>query len=571
VSFVVDVLHRNEPELSDSRFKSQIGNCKSTIASCTSSFAPRTSNFVDRTSYFELSSLSLFPDFISNAPRMLNRSRNVVVLLFLTAVAFAAPDSASDRLISESLNSPTIESNLRKLTDEIGGRVPGTPAMQRAVQWGMNAFRAAGADSVTTEEFTMPASWSEGATAFSVTALGKAKIPQQSALPVSQFKVRAVSIAWAPALAQVHHVPIVDVGEGSAADFAKAGDLKGKMLLVHSKVLQTWPDLFQEYMRAPPIIDAAVKGRAVAIAFMSSREHDILYRHCNSGHGEIDRIPQVLIAREDGERVARLLASGLPVFADLSIPNKIGGPLKATNVVAELKGADKSDEIVILGAHLDSWELGTGALDNGCDSALVIDALRAIKASGLRPRRTIRFILFSGEEEGMVGSNAYVKDHRAELDKIAGVVIFDSGTGHVTGFSVGGRKDVVDAVSPMVASLQQFDAARLTTDVEWGTDNFDFMLEGVPTFVANNEEGNYLVNYHASSDTFDKVDLPQLKKQAAEAATLTLALANSSDRVGPRLTRAQIEQTLIENHADEQLKALGMWEEWQSGARGRQK
>jgi hypothetical protein len=502
---------------------------------------------------------------------MLNRSRSISVLLLLSAVALAAPDSATDRLISESLNSPTLETNLRQLTDEVGGRVPGTPAMQRAVQWGVDAFRAAGADSVTTEEFSMPASWSEGATTFTVMAMGKGKNMKQVALPLTQFKVRAVSIAWAPALAQVRNVPIVDIGNGSAAEIQKAGDLNGKVLLVHSKVLQAWPDLFQEYARAPPIIDAAVKSKAVAVAFMSSREHDILYRHCNSGHGEIDRIPQVLVAREDGERIARLLASGLPVTADLSIPNQVGGPIKATNVVAEIKGTDKPDEVVILGAHLDSWELGTGALDNGCDSALVIDALRAIKASGLKPRRTIRFVLFSGEEQGMVGSNAYVKAHRGDLDKIAGVVVFDSGTGHVTGFSVGGRKDVVDAVSPMVASLQQFDAAKLTTDVEWGTDNFDFMLEGVPTFVANNAEGNYLVNYHASSDTFDKVDMPQLKKQVAEAATLTFALANASDRVGPRLTHAQIEQTLIENHADQQLKALGMWEEWQSGARGRQK
>src|SRR5262249_58613120 len=167
---------------------------------------------------------------------------------------------------------------------------------------------------------------------------------------------------------------------------------------VHSKVILAWPDLFEEYMKAPPIIDAAVKARAVGIAFISSREHDILYRHCNSGHGEIDRIPQVLIAREDGERISRLLAAGLPVAADLSIPNKVGGSIQVANVVAEIKGTEKPDEFVILAAHLDSWDLGTGALDNGCDAALVIDALRAIKAAGLKPRRSIRFILFTGEE-----------------------------------------------------------------------------------------------------------------------------------------------------------------------------
>src|SRR6202011_6333574 len=118
-------------------------------------------------------------------------------------------------------------------------------------------------------------------------------------------------------------------------------------------------------------------------------------------------LPMVLVAREDGERIGRLLTSGHPVWADLSIPNQIGGPIKAANVVAEIKGSEKPNEFVILGAHLDSWELGTGALDNGCNAALVIDALRAIKTVGLRPRRSIRFILFSGEEEGLLGPHAY--------------------------------------------------------------------------------------------------------------------------------------------------------------------
>src|SRR5205823_295615 len=146
------------------------------------------------------------------------------------------------------------------------------------------------------------------------------------------------------------------------------------------------------------VVDRAVAAKALAIAFQSTRPHDLLYRHTNSVAGEIDRIPIVLVAREDAARMARLLASGQKLHADISIPNKITGPITAANVVAEIKGSDKPDEYVILGAHLDSWELGTGALDNGCNAALVIDALRAIKAAGVRPRRSMRFVLFSGEE-----------------------------------------------------------------------------------------------------------------------------------------------------------------------------
>jgi carboxypeptidase Q len=493
----------------------------------------------------------------------------------LSAICLAAipPSETVDaaRIIQAALQSSPLESNLRHLTDEVGGRVPGTPAMQRAVDWGVQMFNAAGADTVHTEEFTIPYSWSEGATEMTVSATGTALDPKLTHIPKVEFRVRCVSIAWAPALAPVKHVPVVDVGSGSSADFAKAGDISGKIVLVHSVVLKTWDDLFAEYTNAPPVIAAAVKGKAKAVAFMATREHDILYRHTNSNEGEIDRIPQVLLAREDGERIGRLLASGHPVWANLSIPNQLDGPIQAANVIAEIKGSEKPEEFVILGAHLDSWELGTGALDNGCNAALVGDALRAIKAAGLKPRRSIRFILFSGEEEGLLGSRAYSRAHRPELNKAAGVIVWDAGTGKTTGFADGGRKDVLDTAKRLIAPLQPFGLTEMKTDMEWGTDHFDFMLEGVPTFVADQEEANYLENYHAVSDTYDKVDFVQLKKNVAEAAAFSFALANLPEKIGPRFTRAQIEQSLRETHSDEMLKASGLWDAWESGHLGRQK
>jgi len=487
--------------------------------------------------------------------------------LFFLALSFLAAFAAdrdsdreiADRLIAEALKPSPLETNVRRLSDEIGGRVPGTPAFQRAVDWGVAAFKDAGADSVHTEEFTIQHSWAEGATEMTA-----------SLYSGTTFPVHAVSVAWAPALAAAKHVPIVDVGEGSAAEFAKIGDIAGRIVLVHTKVLGSWDDLFGEYLRAPAIIALAVKGKAKAIAFMATREHGILYRHTNSGAGEIDALPQLIVAREDGERIARLLASANPVWANLSIPNKVGGAIKTWNVVAEIRGGERPDEFVVLGAHLDSWELGTGALDNGCNAALVIDALRAIKASGLKPRRSIRFILFSGEEQGMIGSRAYAVVHRNELDKAAGVVVFDAGTGKTTAFSTGGRKDVVPAAELMLAPLEQFGANKAIATAESGTDHFDFMLEGVPTFVAEQDEANYLENYHATTDTFDKVDFAQLKKHVAEAAELSFALANAADRIGPRLNRAQIEQTMHETHLDQELKDMGMWDEWANGKRGRQ-
>jgi hypothetical protein len=107
--------------------------------------------------------------------------------------------------------------------------------------------------------------------------------------------------------------------------------------------------------------------------------------------------------------------------------------------------------------------------------------------------------------------------------------------------------------------------------MEWGTDHFDFMLEGVPTFVADQDEANYLENYHAVSDTYDKVDFPQLKKHVAEAAAFAFALANLPEKIGPRYSRAQIEQSMRDTNSVEQFKADGIWEPWQRGELGREK
>ena len=377
-----------------------------------------------------------------------------------------------DKVMAEAAKPSKLEDNLRTLTDEIGGRVPGTPAMGKATLWATAAMREAGADRVYAEEFTMPTGWAEGATSVEVVA-------------PAAFRVRAVSNPWVPAFTPSAPVRFVDVGSGGEADFAKAGDIAGAVVLVHSKVGTTWEDLFMDYMHAPPVIARAEKGKAGAVAFISTREHDLLYRHINLSRERANKLPTFIVAREDGERIARLLAAGKKVTAKVSMPNRFLPAFKTANVIGEIRGAEKPDEYVILGAHLDSWEMGTGALDNGCNSALVIDALRAIKASGLTPRRTIRFILYSGEEQGMLGSRDYAIRHRDELDRTVAALIFDAGSGEVTGFSLGGRKDAMAATARLLAPLQRVGVKEFTTDAFFGTDNLDLLLEGVPTLVAN--------------------------------------------------------------------------------------
>ena len=451
-----------------------------------------------------------------------------------------------------------MEDNLRRLTDEIGGRVTGSPEMAKAVEWGVASFRAAGVD-VHTEKYTMPVTWNEGHSRLEL--LGAVKFP-----------VRLVSEAWSPATpAGRIEASIIDVGMGEADDFAKAGvSLKGAILLVHTEIGMTWADLFNEYLRPRAIIDRALKEGAAAILWMAARERLLLYRHTNALDGKIDRIPQAFLAREDAMRLARAVAA-YPgkVRVRLGLPNTIGGPVEQENVVGEIRGYEKPDESVILGAHLDSWELGTGALDNGCNAAMVIEAARAIKATGLLPRRTIRFVLFSGEEQGTIGSFEYVKAHRTEMDRIRAMITYDAGIARVTGYSLGGRRDIEAGVREVLKPLEAWGANNHTVDASFGTDNFDFMLEGVPTLVANQEEANYLPNYHAASDTLDKVDMRELKLHTVLAALTAWGIADRTEPLGRRLTRAELDVLVKETGLDQQMKLLGYWDAWQSGARGR--
>ncbi len=465
---------------------------------------------------------------------------------------------AAAKILPQVMGPSPMEENLRRLTDEIGGRVTGSPQMAKAVEWAVAAFRAEGVE-VHTEKYTLPVTWSEGDTRLEL--LGPVNYP-----------VRLKAEGWSPATpAGGIEANLVDAGYGAEEDFGRVGSaIKGAILLVHSDIGSTWADLFNEYLRPPEIIGRAVKDGASAILWMGARERLLLYRHTNTLTGEIDKIPQAIVAREDAMRLARAAAAYAgKIRVRFSMPNKIGGPVGQENVVGEIRGYEKPDEVVILGAHLDSWELGTGALDDGCNAALVIEAARAIKATGLLPRRTIRFVLFSGEEQGTIGSYEYVKAHRAEMDKIRAMITFDSGDGRVTGYSLGGRRDIEAGVREILKPLETWGANDHTPDASFGTDNFDFLLEGVPTLVANQEVSNYLVNYHAASDTLDKVDIRELKLNTALAALTAWGIADRVEPLGKRLTRAELDVLVKETGLDQQMKLLGYWDAWQAGTRGR--
>ncbi|MGB2626387.1 MAG: M20/M25/M40 family metallo-hydrolase [Candidatus Acidiferrum sp.] len=519
--------------------------------------------FSVRNIFVVLTALALWAPLYAQIPEVKNDPLHPVKLVQGEGACSAAGPSscaqAASKITPVVMGESPLEGNLQRLTDEIGGRVSGSPEYARAVQWGIAGFRAAGVE-VHTEKFSLPVAWSEGNSRLELSG------PET-------FRVSLVSVGLSPATSDAGiEAMLVNVGYGTESEFAKAGaGVKGAILVVNSDLGTTWTDLFNEYLRPPAIIDRAVKGGALGILWTGERERKLLYRHTNASDGTLEKIPQAVLAREDGLRLQRTIdAFPGKMHARLVLPNKISGPVEQENVVGEIRGYEKPDEIVVLGAHLDSWELGTGALDNGCNAAMVVEAARAIKASGLLPRRTIRFILFGGEEQGMIGSWGYVRAHRSELDKYKGVVVFDSGVGRVTGYSLGGRGDIEPAINEILKPFAGWGVDHHTLDMEWGTDHFDFMLEGVPTLVANQDISNYLFNYHAASDTFDKVDIRELKLNTVLAAVTVWGIADRPEPIGARLSRSEIEKIIKQAGLEEQLRIQGYSEGWQTGTRGRQ-
>ena len=466
-------------------------------------------------------------------------------------------EQVAPKIIANATGESPLAGNLRRLTDEIGARVTGTPAAARAVAWGVAAFRDAGVD-VHTEKYTVPATWSEGASHLKI-------------LSPAPFPVHLVSVAWAPpTAARGIETNMILAGEGSEADFTRIGSsAKGAILLIHSELLRTWDDLFQEHQRASGVIRRAKAASAAAILWTSTREGLQLYRDSNTYTGQIDIIPQAIVARDDALRLEHSLTAGEKVRVHLDLPNRIGGPAEQENVVAEIRGREKPDEWVLLGAHLDSWDFGTGALDNGCNAALVIEAARDILRTGIRPRRSIRFVLFTGEEQGMLGSWAYVRTHRAELDRARAVIIFDEGAVRVTGYKLSGRHEIEAGVQEAVKPLESRVVMRNVMDAPLRTDNYDFLVEGIPTLIAHQEEANYLTNDHAASDTLDKVDIQQLKSNTAIAAVTAFGIAERAAPLAPRQSRAKIESLLNTTGLEQQMKNAGLWPLWETSQRGR--
>jgi len=337
-------------------------------------------------------------------------------------------------------------------------------------------------------------------------------------------------------------------------------------VLVETEELRDLDGLFREYNEAGGIEHRALKAGAAGLVYQSSRPHDILARH-NASLGWKNRHPMMMMERDGAARALRLLRAGTPLTLTAVLDIRSGPAYETFNVVGEIRGATHPEEIVLIGAHLDSWDLGTGALDNGANAMMVLDIARQIRRLGIIPARTIRFALWNGEEQNLNGSHGYTLAHRAELDRHVMASSYDIGTGRITGFFTGGRGEVIpvlDRALAPVAGLGPFSHVNVPIV---GTDNYDFMMQGVANLVANQESANYGPNYHARSDEFGRADLRQLRLNAAIAAAVTWGFA-TLDLSLPRQTAAQVDSLVQSTDLADQMRAFNVYESWLAGERG---
>jgi hypothetical protein len=241
----------------------------------------------------------------------------------------------------------------------------------------------------------------------------------------------------------------------------------------------------------------------------------------------VSPLPNLVISNEDYSMLARLIGRGVTPRLEGRVENRLGDkPMQQWNTVAEIKGSTWPGQVVILGGHLDSWDLGTGVTDNGASCMAILDAARAIARSGLKPKRTIRFVLFSGEEQGLIGSRAYAARHARNADSVQAVLVLDNGTGAITGQALQGRKDLEGLWKQLLAPVARLGADSVREASKTGTDHLSFLPYGVPGFNFDQLRRGYDHTHHSQSDTYDKAIEQDLKQAAAVMAVTAFELAN---------------------------------------------
>ncbi|HEX8163521.1 MAG TPA: M20/M25/M40 family metallo-hydrolase [Pyrinomonadaceae bacterium] len=436
---------------------------------------------------------------------------------------------------------------LQSLTDKFGGRLSGSASYQRAADWAASEFRAMGIRDVRLEPFTLDATWTRGASRG-----GRFVSPVERPLHVE-------SLGWAPSTpAGGVRGEVVSVGDVSEKGLRAMKDrLKDRVVLLDTKSLfSEGIGAFVKLIGAQPLF----KELGAAAVLIPDREANNAFNAFNLNWGaKLSPLPIAGVGKEDADLLSRLLEKG-PVTVEFGYDNQTGGPAQTANVVAEIRGRERPDEWIIVGAHLDSWDFGTGAQDNGSGVAMVLEAARAVASLGQPPRRSVRFALWGGEEQGLLGSRAYVEAHERELKSCVAVLNTDNGAGHPKGWKVEGREDLSKAMQPISrALLEDLSGGGLSPEASFDTDHGFFMLKGVPSLDLWVDMEPYEKIHHKAGDTLDKLDRHNLADGAAIVAVTAYAIAERPEQIAPHIPRGAVGEILKKANIMEMISAFGFW------------
>jgi carboxypeptidase Q len=480
----------------------------------------------------------------------------ILLAAFAIPAIAAPPDDTHSALVKiagySTMDSPAFN-YLTQLSDDIGPRVTGSPSAQKAIDWGLAQMKSIGLENVHTESYSIWKGWTRGAA-------------EASILSPTPRKLTVAAMGWTGStpLGGVD-ADLVTASVMNLEDAIKnAKYFRGKIVFLWAQGkpsgnLNTGIIFGQigEFLRAA--------NREGALAVLTGdygfKPDGLGLAHTGIlGFAKDFAIPFGELTREDYGQLERYLLAGKTVRVHVNIQNKFtDGPVQGANVVGEIPGREHPEQIVVVGGHLDSWDLSEGTTDNGFGVAATLAAADAIVKSGARPRRTLRFVLFTGEEQGLLGSLAYVKQHANEMQNHLAAVILDNGQGPVREFQLGGRSDLVDSFEPFAASLRDIRDIAVSDKIELETDTAPFILLGLPGINLDQDSPEYKYTHHSAADAMEATKPDVLAQDATVMALTAYWIADRQERFATPWPAERTARVLRESGQYDMLQAIGLW------------
>lgn len=452
----------------------------------------------------------------------------LIIVLILTSHAFAqTPASATSdgwlnpyrepaaRLIRESLSSNAAWNRLAELTDTFGPRLAGSENLERAIEWAVAEMKKDGLENVRAEPVMVP-HWVRGRESAEIVS------PVRSPLVMLGL---GNSVGTAPEGIEAQLLVVRNWGELEA----RAGEVDGRIVLFNVP-FTSYGETVQYRSNGA---SRAAKFGARAMLLRSVGPTGLRTPHTGALRYADDspKIPAAAIAAEDAERLQRMQDRGTRVSVRLTMEAKFLPDASSANVVGEIRGSELPDEVVVVGGHFDSWDVGTGATDDGGGCVASWEALRLMRKLGLRPRRTVRVVLFTNEENGLRGGLGYRDAHKDELAKHVLMIESDGGVFRPTGFGFTGGDVGRTQVELIAGRLLKEIGADAIRPGGGGADIGPSVEAGKVPAMSLNVDGNYFLIHHTPADTIDRITPDEIARSAAAIAVMAYVVAEMPDRL----------------------------------------